>query len=637
MKRLIRLPALGLAFTLLFSTAAQALTPDQCRELLRQYYIDDIPQTVLNQETIQQMLEALGDPYTQYFTPEEYQLFTSSMEDTVLVGVGGTFSLVEKGLYTERVFEGSAADKGGLQAGDIITHVDGKRLAGLPLDEAGRLLQGEEGSTVTLTYLRNGVKQTVNLTRTSFLVPTVYSELVDGHIGYLDCDTYGEDTLTHFVDDMTSFGSLPTCWIVDLRDNPGGDYFAAMGTIGCFAGEDALSYLLDNQGQYSAYCSGVEAQTMYPALVLTNGNSASAAELFASSIRDTGAGILLGERTYGKGVAQSVLDQSSLPDYFPDGDAIKITSYRFYSPNGTTNDTVGVIPHLLMDDDLADVAALLLSASAPTGDTTGYLRIDLVWQWYVDLDQALSPDCQAAFVALLEALPDQVQVWQGTGGADGWTQTSAAALAETYGLTDYTRRGFTDISSSPYQSAIDLLATYGILQGAGDGTFLPKTSLTRAQLCALLAQALNCNLPTGESQFSDVSMDAWYGPAVNALASMGLINGVGGGRFEPNAPVSHEQFITIMGRLARRLNMVMDLAWQQRPDTAGNSFTSWSDWAAEDAWLLAESQTDLLGNSTNLLWDRPQDIDPDAVTTREEAAALTCTLLQWAGILPEFS
>lgn len=637
MKKSFRLPALGLAFTLLFSTAAQALTPDQCRDLLQQYYIDEIPQTVLDQETIQQMLEALGDPYTQYFTPEEYQLFTSSMEDTVLVGVGGTFSLAEEGLLTERIFEGSAADKGGLQAGDILTHVDGRSLAGLTLDEAGQLLRGEEGSTVTLTYLRDGVKQTAKLTRTAFLVPTVYSQLVDGHIGYLDCDTYGEDTLTHFVDDMTSFGSLATNWIVDLRDNPGGDYYASMGTVGCFAGEDALSYLLDNQGQYSAYRAGVESKTMYPALVLTNENSASAAELFASSIRDTGTGILLGERTYGKGVAQSVLDQTSLPDCFPDGDAIKITSYRFYSPSGTTNDTVGVIPHLLLDDDLADEAALLLSAPDPAGDTAGYLRVDLEWRWYIDLEQALSPDYRQAFVALLEALPDQVKVWQGTGGADSWTRTSAAALAEAHGLTDYTRRGFTDSSDSVYCSAIDLLATYGILRGAGDGTFRPQDSLTRAQLCTLLAQALNCKMPTGTSQFSDVDMDAWYGPAVNALASMGLVNGVGGGRFDPDAPVSHEQFVTIMGRLARRLNMVMDLTWQNRPDTAGDSFAAWSDWAAEDAWLLAESQSGLLGNSINLLWNLPQDIDPDAVTTREEAAALTCTLLQWVGILPDLS
>ena len=637
MKRFFRLPALGLAFTLLFSTAAQALTPDQCRDLLQQYYIDDIPQTVLDQETIQQMLEALGDPYTQYFTPEEYKLFTSSMEDAVLVGVGGTFSLTEGGLLTERVFEGSAADKGGLQVGDIVTHADGKPLSGLTLDEAGQLLRGEEGSSITLTYLREGKKHTVKLTRTAFLVPTVYSQLMDGHIGYLDCDTYGEDTLTHFVDDMTSFSGLATSWIVDLRDNPGGDYYASMGTVGCFAGEDALSYLLDNQGEYFAYRAAVESKTMYPALVLTNENSASAAELFASSIRDTGTGIVLGERTYGKGVAQSVLDQTTLPDYFPDGDAIKITSYRFYSPGGTTNDTVGVIPHLLLDDDLADEAALLLSSPAPAGDTTGYLRVDLEWRWYIDLDQALSPEYQEAFVALLEALPDQVKVWQGTGGADGWTQTSAAALAEAHGLTDYTRRGFTDSADSPYRASIDLLATYGILQGTGDGTFQPETPLTRAQLCALLAQALNCKMPSGESQFADVDMNTWYGPAVNALASMGLVNGVGGGRFDPDAPVSHEQFVTIMGRLAQRLSMVMDLAWQNRPDTAGDSFVGWSDWAAEEAWLLAEGQTGLLGNSINLLWDLPQDIDPDAVTTREEAAALTCTLLQWVGILPELS
>ena len=117
-----------------------------------------------------------------------------------------------------------------------------------------------------------------------------------------------------------------------------------MGAAGCFTGSGVLAYLKDSTGAYGAYGSNDDARTLSPVIVLTDGETASASELFASDIRDTNTGILVGGRTFGKGVAQTVLDQRALPDYFPDGDAIKITSYRFYAPSGSTTDTVGLIP-----------------------------------------------------------------------------------------------------------------------------------------------------------------------------------------------------------------------------------------------------------------------------------------------------
>ena len=466
MKRmpLSRLFALPLALTLLLSPAAQALTPDQARELLQDYYIDEVPEDVLDQNTIQAMLEALGDPYTTYFSPEEYGAFTGSMSDTDTVGVGIYSLVTADGPLIQRVYENTPA--------------------------------------------------------------------------------------------------------------------------------------------------------------------ASASELFASDIRDTNTGILVGGRTFGKGVAQTVLDQRALPDYFPDGDAIKITSYRFYAPSGSTTDTVGLIPHLLVDPDLAPEVATLLSASSPKGSTEGYLRIDFNWRWYVELDTALSEAHRDAFTALLEALPDGVRVLEGTGGPDGWADTTVEELVGRYVLTSYRDRSFTDTAGSPYAAQIDRLATYGILAGTGGGAFQPEGSLTRAQLCALLAQALNCRVPTGESQFTDVSMDDWYGLCVNAVARLGLVEGVGEGRFAPDAPVSHEQFITIMARLSQRL--------QEMPADAAEAtgLLSYSGWARDSVWLLALSQKGLLGNTINLLWEPLEDIDPAAVTTREEAAALTCTLLNYFGILP---
>lgn len=635
-RRSARLIALPLALTLLLAPAARALTPDQARELLSTYYVDGVSQDVLQQPTIQDMLEALGDPYTEYFTAEEYHAFTSSMQDTQLVGIGVSSLVTEQGLLLQRVYADTPAEEAGLLAGDLLTAVDGRSVVGVDADTGSQWLQGEEGTQVSVTYLRDGQEHTVTLTRRAVTIPATYSELWDGNIGYIDCDAFGSETMGHFVEAMDGLTDAQH-WIVDLRGNGGGDVNASMEAASCFTGPSVLAYLRDASGTYGAYGTNNDSRTVYPALVLTDGTTASASELFSAGIRDTNSGLVIGGRTYGKGVAQSVFDQSSNPDYFPDGDALKVTTYRFFARSGATTDTVGIIPHLLVDPAIApEVATLLCATGSADGSTAGLLRLDFGWRWYVDLDTALSPEHRAAFVALLEALPATVRVLEGLGGSEQWADTTVSALVEKYGLSEYRSRGFSDSDESPYGRQIDLLATYGIVSGSGDGTFDPDGQLTRAQLSTLLAQALNCNVPTGESRFSDVAMDAWYGPSVNAIAKLGLVEGVGNGRFDPDAPVTHEQFITIMGRLSLYLSMYMDLSMQEMPETAAStvSLMPYAEWSRDAAWLLALSQQGMVGNSLNLLWALLEEIDPTAVTTREEAAVVTYTLFSYLGVLP---
>ena len=120
------------------------------------------------------------------------------------------------------------------------------------------------------------------------------------------------------------------------------------------------------------------------------------------------------------------------------------------------------------------------------------------------------------------------------------------------------------------------------------------------------------------------------------MASMGLVTGVGGGRFDPDAPVDHQQFITIMGRLAQKLSLFLDQTVAEMPEEAASdpALAAYPDWAKESVWLLSMSQKGLLGNTINLLWEPLADIDPSAAATREEAAALTCSVLNYIGILP---
>ncbi|MFQ7853945.1 MAG: S41 family peptidase [Flavonifractor plautii] len=193
MKRmpLSRLFALPLALTLLLSPAAQALTPNQARELLQDYYIDEVPEDVLDQNTIQAMLEALGDPYTTYFSPEEYGAFTGSMSDTDTVGVGIYSLVTADGPLIQRVYENTPAADAGLQPGDLVTAVDGRSTAGQDAGTVAAWLKGDPGTRVELSYRRDGAEYTAVLTRRAITVPATYTELWDGHIGYIDCDTFG--------------------------------------------------------------------------------------------------------------------------------------------------------------------------------------------------------------------------------------------------------------------------------------------------------------------------------------------------------------------------------------------------------------------------------------------------------------
>lgn len=628
-----RLTAAALAVSLLSLPCAQALTVEQAAELLEKIYVDEVPQSILDMPTIDGMLDALGDPYTEYFTPEEYAAFNATMSDTSLVGIGVVSQQTEEGLCIDTVLEGSPAESGGIQAGDIIVAVDGHSIIGEDSDTAIARIRGEEGTSVKITYLREGKRTSVTLTRALVVVAATTTELIDDHIGYISCTTFGAETAQHFREGIEKYGDKATVWIVDLRSNTGGATQAAVDAAGCFTGAGPQAYLRDGADQYGGYYYEENSLTLYPVIVLMDEYSASSSELFASAIRDHGAGIVIGTRTFGKGVAQTVLDQTYMPDYFPEGDAIKITSHRFFTPAGNSTDQVGVIPDLLVPEDMIGDVAYLLSGLSPTSDTSGTLRIDLRWRWFVDLETA--GEYKEVFQVLLDAIPANKSLWLGSGGSDGWRRTDAAQVAESCGL-EYHAPEFPDQEDSDFGTAISVLKTFSLIHGREDGLFHPQDTLTRAELCQMMAVALNCTVPINESPYSDVPDDAWYAPAVIAMSNMGLVNGVGNGEFHPQDPVDHQQLITIMGRLAQWLNMYLYDTLQEAPEAEMYvvGLGDYADWAKSYVWLLSYSQTGYFGNTITLLWDSADQIDPTASTTRDEAAYTLYRILSYTDILP---
>ena len=634
MNKLRRLSAFLLLLALL-AAPARALTAAETAELLGRYYIDPLPAAVLEQPSVEAMLAALGDPYTEYFDAKTYAAFLDSMKDSVTYGIGVSMQVTDGGILITGVLPGLGAETAGILPGDYLTAVDGQGVDQVPLDTVRTWISGGEGTAVRITVRRGGTERTYSVIRAKVVVPATDTTLLDGHIGYITCDTFGPETLGHFIEGVETYDNQADRWIVDLRYNGGGDVDASVQSAGIFAGGGTLSYLRSGEGYYATYGREEESLTLDPVVVLTSRYTASASEIFAAIIRDRRAGLVVGERTYGKGVAQILLDSENQPRYFSDGSALKLTAYRAYSPVGVTGDKVGVLPHLLVEEGMADGVAYLLSASSPKGDTSGLLRLDLGWRWYIDLDTALKADLRPAFTALLEAIPDGVPLWVGTGGADGWREIAPAEAAKQYGLDDYRARGFSDTGSSPYREEISALASYGLVAGVGDGAFRPEETLTRGQLCTLLTQALRYRSDRTGS-FSDVGAGAYYAAPVEAMHAAGLVQGSGGGLFRPDDPIDHQQYITILARVAQRLSMKFDPVLIEAYDQSehGGALAAYAPWAREGVWLLNGSQITPLGTGLSLLWTELEHIDPAAPTTRAEAAAGLYNLLVYTGVLP---
>lgn len=632
MKRyLSRLAAAALALVLL-TAPASALSVSQALELLEDNFYYDIPDEAYQAQTMDELVNLLGDPYTQYLTAEQYAMFLDMVEDTVdVVGIGVEINYTEEGFLIKKTLSGGSAEEAGLQPDDLIVAVDGTSCA--PAGQEHRqLLLGEEGSRVTVTVLRDGGTQDYTLTRRAVYIPNTQISLLEGGVGYVDCNSFGQDTDELLAQGLKQYDSQVDCWLVDLRDNGGGYVDSAVEMLASVNGAGKYLYFEDQAGHVVGYTRRSSALTDKPMILLVNGDSASASELFASGVRDTGRGIIVGSRTYGKGVAQSVLDESTNPAYF-DGDCLKVTTARFYAAGGSTTDKVGVIPTLLVDDGYTQAVAEALVGGSP--ETSFLCVIPGTDPFYIDPE---APDDVMA--QLLSALPPQVMVFSNGGVPGGnFDPCTPARAAEQLGLA-YESRWFTDVADSPYAEAINAMGVYQLLNGTAPGRFSPKDQLTRAQLCVMLARVLNVT-SAGSSRFSDVDPDAWYAGGVNAMAELGLVNGVGGGRFNPDGILTQEEFLTIMGRMARYLNFALDDYGEalenpsaQLPVGMRLALAPFSDWACSGVAVLAWGLEDALGGRGNMLYTSFADITPSAPILREEAAAGMYAVLAGLDILP---
>ena len=309
-----RAAALLLALVTVLTPAAGAITVEEARDLLRESYVDPIDEEILALPTIQEITDALGDPYTYYMTAEEYQRFQDSLSDTAVVGIGVMAGYSKEGLVISGVAPDSPAAQAGLRVGDAIVAVDGTTLEEAGSSEALALLvPGESGTDVQVTVLRDGQTFTATMTRAEVVFPTATGQVVDGHIGWLEVSSFGENTGDYFEQYILEENEQADRWVVDLRGNPGGYGSAVIQALGYFLGNQNVAYLMGRDLRPAAWRPNpfpveIPPLTDEPMIVLVDGASASASELFAGAVRDYRAALVIGARTYGKGIAQNVFE-----------------------------------------------------------------------------------------------------------------------------------------------------------------------------------------------------------------------------------------------------------------------------------------------------------------------------------------
>ena len=309
--------------------------------LIDRYYIGEADAEALTEGVYKGYIEGLGDPYSAYYDEEE----TARMAESLSGEFGGVGALMsqdrETGVITVlQVYEDSPAQKAGMQDGDVLYKVDGEDVSGRELTEVVNLVKGEKGTDVTLTLLRGDAGDEIELivTRDTIEDQTVTYEMKEAGVGYIrvaEFDTVTYEQYKEALEDLEAQGMEKL--VIDLRSNPGGNLETVCDMLDLMLPEGLIVYTEDKNGEREEYTSDEENQFDKPLVVMMNGYSASASEIFAGAIQDYGLGQIVGTQSYGKGVVQSVFD-------LQDGTSVKLTIAEYFTPNGRSIDGEGITP-----------------------------------------------------------------------------------------------------------------------------------------------------------------------------------------------------------------------------------------------------------------------------------------------------
>lgn len=309
------------------------------------YYMDDYDVSDVQESLLAGYVSGLGDKYTVYYTPEEYEDLQISTTGTYYgIGAGLQQKVDTMQVTVSKVYSGTPSEEVGLKENDIILYVDDIDATSMELTLLVQKIRGEEGTTVHLQVYRPSTGETLDfdVPRRNVSLPSVEGQMLDNNIGYIMISEWQKGTADQFktiVEELAGEGM--ESMIIDVRSNPGGLLNSVVDVLDYILPKGTVVYTEDKYGNRQNYTSDKECLN-YPMAVLINGNSASASEIFAGAIRDYNYGTLIGTTTYGKGIVQSIFNLSG-------GDALKVTTAKYFTPNGSYIHGVGIDPDIELE------------------------------------------------------------------------------------------------------------------------------------------------------------------------------------------------------------------------------------------------------------------------------------------------
>ena len=305
---------------------------------IEKYSLNEVDDATLVNGLYKGMLNSIGDPYSVYYTADEYKQLMETTTGTYYgIGVVMQQNPDTMAIRIVKVFKDSPAEEAGMKTGDILVKVNEKDITKMESSKVISMIKGKNKEKITIEVKREEKNLTLTMECRKVEAQTVEYKMLENQVGYIVISEFDEPTAEQFKNAVNTLKKQGAKGIVfDLRDNPGGLYSSVVEMLDYILPKGRLVYMEDKEGNKDEQYSDASCLEL-PFSVIINGNSASAAEIFAGAIQDFGAGKIVGTTSFGKGIVQRL---------FPldDGSALKLTIAKYYTPNGKNIHGIGIKP-----------------------------------------------------------------------------------------------------------------------------------------------------------------------------------------------------------------------------------------------------------------------------------------------------
>lgn len=306
--------------------------------LINEEYLEEKEEDSLREGLYAGLMSGLNDPYSTYYTAEQYKELNTSNEGSY-VGIGAVLHKdKDGGAKIVQLYEGGSGEQAGLKKGDVLKAIDGEDVTEKETSDIASMIRESDKDSVTLTIQRDEETKEIKVEIRDVEIQTVSHEMLDDETGYIRISEFSEVTSNQYkkaFEDLQDKGMKKL--VVDLRDNPGGLLTAVCDVLRQILPEGLIVYTEDKNGKKEEEKCDGKSELAMPLAVLVNGGSASASEIFAGAVKDYGIGTIVGTTTYGKGVVQTIQPLS-------DGSAVKITIAKYFTPKGNDINKKGIAP-----------------------------------------------------------------------------------------------------------------------------------------------------------------------------------------------------------------------------------------------------------------------------------------------------